>query len=177
MNGNLGIPGMGGMPGMMPGMYPGMMAGMNSMGNMMGMSGIFMNPNTGMNYMMPGMNTGGNMDWASIYNNNILQNNNNINMNNSVFGAPGNKINVVFKTTMGVTTNVLIDRGKTMSYLFEVYLKKVDKYELFNKPNTIFFLFNAKRFDFLDAHKVEDIFSVTPNPTIVVNDIRGLIGS
>ena len=98
-------------------------------------------------------------------------------MNNSVFGAPANKINVVFKTTMGVITNVLIDRGKTMSYLFEVYLKKVDKYELFNKPNTIFFLFNAKRFDFLDNHKVEDIFSVTPNPTIVVNDIRGLIGS
>ena len=176
MNRNFGMPGMGGMPGMMPVMNPGMMPGMNGMGNMMGMSGIFMNQNPGMNFMMPGMNTGGNANWMSIYNNNIQQNNN-MNMNNSVFGAPDNKINVVFKTTKGVITNVLIDKGKTMSYLFAVYLKKVDKYELFNKPNTIFFLFNAKRFDFLDDHKVEDIFSVIHYPTIVVNDIRGLIGS
>ena len=64
-----------------------------------------------------------------------------------------------------------------MSYLFQVYLKKVDKFDLFNKPNTIFFLFNAKIFDFLDDRKLEDVFAFTPNPTIVVNDIRGLIGS
>ena len=170
MDGNFGMPGMGGM-GMMPG-------GMNGMGNnMFPMPGMFINPNPGMNFMNPGMNIGGN--WQSIYNNNIPQvNNNNININISTFGVkPDNKINVVFKTTKGVITNVLIDRGKTMSYLFQVYLKKVDKFELFNKPNTIFFLFNAKRFDFLDNGKVENVFAFTPNPTIVVNDIRGLIGS
>ena len=159
-------------------MMPGGMNGMGNMGNMYGMPGMFVNPNPGMNFMMPRMNIGGN--WMSIYNNSIPQvnNNNNININNSFAGVqPDNKINVVFKTTKGVITNVLIDRGKTMSYLFQVYLKKVDKFELFNKPNTIFFLFNAKRFDFLDDGKVEKVFAFTPNPTIVVNDIRGLIGS
>ena len=159
---------------------PGMNPGMNGMGNMYGMPGMFMNPNPGMNFMMPGMNIGGN--WMSIYNNNnfpqMNNNNNNVNINNSGFGGQlDNKINVVFKTTMGIITNVLIDRGKTMSYLFQVYLKKVNKFELFNKPNTIFFLFNAKRFDFLDNKKVEDVFVFNPSPTIVVNDVRGFIGA
>ena len=170
MDGNFGMPGMGGM-GTMPG-------GMNGMGNnMFPMPGMFINPNPGINFMMPGMNIGGN--WMSIYNNNnnIPQVNNN-NINNSFMGVQqDNKINVVFKTTKGVMTNVLIDKGKTMSYLFQVYLKKVDKFDLFNKPNTIFFLFNAKIFDFLDDRKLGDVFAFTPNPTIVVNDIRGLIGS
>ena len=170
MDGNFGMPGMGGM---------GMNPGMNGMGNMYGMPGMFMNPNPGMNFMMPGMNIGGN--WMSIYNNNNFpqMNNNNVNINNSSFGGQpvDNKINVVFKTTMGIITNVLIDRGKTMSYLFQVYLKKVNKFELFNKPNTIFFLFNAKSFDFLDDRKVDEVFAFTPNPNIVVYDIRGLIGA
>ena len=169
MDGNFGMPGMGGM---------GMNPGMNGM-NMTNISFNMMNPFTSMNTMMPGMNIGGN--WMSIYNNNNFpqMNNNNVNINNSGFGGqPGdNKINVVFKTTMGIITNVLIDRGKTMSYLFQVYLKKVNKFELFNKPNTIFFLFNANRFDFLDSNLVEKVFAFTPNPTIVVNDIRGLIGA
>ena len=68
MDGNFGMPGMGGM-GTMPG-------GMNGMGNnMFPTPGMFINPNPGINFMNPGMNIGGN--WQSIYNNNIPQVNNN----------------------------------------------------------------------------------------------------
>ena len=133
---------------------------------------MFGNPN--MNMMGQGMNMGGN--WMNIYSN--MNNMNNMN-NNMPFPNPQgqSKINVIFKTTMGVVTNVLIDYGKTMSDLFQVYLKRVDKIELYNTKDTILFLFNAKKLSFTDNTKVEDFFKLTPNPTIVVNDVKGLIGA
>ena len=139
-----------------------------------GMPMMVQNPmmfaNNNMNMMNPGM-IGGN--WMNIY-----LNMNNMN-NNMPFPNPQGqgKINVIFKTTMGVVTNVLIDYGKTMSDLFQVYLKRVDKIELYNTKDTILFLFNAKKLSFTDNTKVEDFFKLTPNPTIVVNDVKGLIGA
>ena len=157
----------GGMPGFGGGMQ-GMGGGMQGMGG--GMPGI---PYQNMNMMNQGMNTGGN--WTSMYN--IGQTNNN-NINNNFQGTQmGNKKNVVFKTTMGIITNVLIDYGKTMTELLKVYLTRVDKMELFNTKNTIAFLFNAKKIEWLDDTKVEIFFRFTPQPTIVVNDMRGLIGA
>ena len=149
--------------------------GMQGMGGGMqgmvgGMPGI---PYQNMNMMNQGMNIGGN--WTSMYN--IGQtNNNNIN-NNSQGIQMGNKKNVVFKTTMGIITNILIDYGKTMTELLKVYLTRVDKMDLFNTKNTIAFLFNAKKIEWLDDTKVEIFFRFTPQPTIVVNDMRGLIGA
>ena len=35
----------------------------------------------------------------------------------------------------------------------------------------------ALRHDFLDDRKVDEVFAFTPNPNIVVYDIRGLIGA
>ena len=146
-----------------------------------GMPMMVQNPmmfaNNNMNMMNPGMNIGGN--WMNIYSNmNNMNNMNNI-INNMPFPNPQgqSKINVIFKTTMGVVTNVLIDYGKTMSDLFKVYLKRVDKIELYNTKDTILFLFNAKKLSFTDNTKVEDFFKLTPNPTIVVNDVKGLIGA
>ena len=163
-----GMPGFGGgMQGMGGGMQ-GMGGGMQGMGG--GMPGI---PYQNMNMMNQGMNIGGN--WTSMYN--IGQTNNN-NINNNFQGTQmGNKKNVVFKTTMGIITNVLIDYGKTMTELLKVYLTRVDKMELFNTKNTIAFLFNAKKIEWLDDTKVEIFFRFTPQPTIVVNDMRGLIGA
>ena len=164
----------GGMPGFGGGMQ-GMGGGMQGMGGGIqgmvgGMPGI---PYQNMNMMNQGMNIGGN--WTSMYN--IGQTNNN-NINNNFQGTQmGNKKNVVFKTTMGIITNVLIDYGKTMTELLKVYLTRVDKMDLFNTKNTIAFLFNAKKIDWLDDTKVEIFFRFTPQPTIVVNDMRGLIGA
>ena len=157
----------GGMPGFGGGMQ-GMGGGMQGMGG--GMPGI---PYQNMNMMNQGMNIGGN--WTSMYN--IGQTNNN-NINNNYQGTQmGYKKNVVFKTTMGIITNILIDYGKTMTELLKVYLTRVDKMELFNTKNTIAFLFNAKKIEWLDDTKVEIFFRFTPQPTIVVNDMRGLIGA
>ena len=166
-----GMPGFGGgMPGMVGGMQ-GMGGGMQGMGG--GMQGI---PYQNMNMMNQGMNIGGN--WTSMYNIGQTNNNNNNNINNNYQGTQmGNKKNVVFKTTMGIITNVLIDHGKTMTELLKVYLTRVDKMELFNTKNTIAFLFNAKKIEWLDDTKVEIFFRFTPQPTIVVNDMRGLIGA
>ena len=163
-----GMPGFGGgMQGMGCGI-PGMVGGMPGMVG--GMPGI---PYQNMNMMNQGTNIGGN--WTSMYN--IGQtNNNNIN-NNSQGIQMGNKKNVVFKTTMGIITNILIDYGKTMTELLKVYLTRVDKMELFNTKNTIAFLFNFKKIEWLDDTKVEIFFRFTPQPTIVVNDMRGLIGA
>ena len=163
-----GMPGFGGgMPGMGGGM-PGIGGGMPGMVG--GMPGI---PYQNMNMMNQGMNIGGN--WTSMYN--IGQTNNN-NINNNFQGTQmGNKKNVVFKTTMGIITNILIDYGKTMTELLKVYLTRVDKMELFNTKNTIAFLFNAKKIEWLDDTKVEIFFRFTPQPTVVVNDMRGLIGA
>ena len=164
----------GGMPGFGGGMQ-GMGGGMQGMGGGIqgmvgGMPGI---PYQNMNMMNQGMNIGGN--WTSMYN--IGQTNNN-NINNNYQGTQmGNKKNVVFKTTMGIITNVLIDYGKTMTELLKVYLTRVDKMELFNTKNTIAFLFNAKKIEWLDDTKVEIFFRFTPQPTVVVNDMRGLIGA
>ena len=151
---------------------------MNGQGFGMPMTGMqnpmmFANPNMNMNMMNPFM-IGGN--WMNIYSN--VNNMNNMN-NNMPFPNPQgqSKINVIFKTTMGVVTNVLIDYGKTMSDLFQVYLKRVDKIELYNTKDTILFLFNAKKLSFTDNTKVEDFFRLTPNPTVVVNDVKGLIGA
>ena len=146
-----------------------------------GMPMMVQNPmmfaNNNMNMMNPFM-IGGN--WMHIYSNmNNMNNMNNIN-NNMPFPNPQGqgKINVIFKTTMGVVTNVLIDYGKTMSDLFKVYLKKVDKIELYNTKNTIYFLFNANKVSFTEQAKVEDFFKISPtHPTIVVNDVKGLIGA
>ena len=157
----------GGMPGFGGGMQ-GMGGGMQGMGG--GMPGI---PYQNMNMMNQGMNIGGN--WTSMYN--IGQTNNNDINNNSQGIQMGYKKNVVFKTTMGIITNILIDYGKTMTELLKVYLTRVDKMELFNTKNTIAFLFNAKKIEWLDDTKVEIFFRFTPQPTIVVNDMRGLIGA
>ena len=163
-----GMPGFGGgMPGMGGGM-PGIGGGMPGMVG--GMPGI---PYQNMNMMNQGTNIGGN--WTSMYN--IGQTNNNDINNNSQGIQMGYKKNVVFKTTMGIITNILIDYGKTMTELLKVYLTRVDKMELFNTKNTIAFLFNAKKIEWLDDTKVEIFFRFTPQPTIVVNDMRGLIGA
>ena len=146
---------------------------------MMGMQNPMMFGNPNMNMMGQGMNIGGN--WANVYSSMNMNMNNMNNMNNNMpFPNPQGqrKINVIFKTTMGVSTNVLIDYGKTMSDLFKVYLKKVDKIELYNTKNTIYFLFNANKVSFTEQAKVEDFFKISPtHPTIVVNDVKGLIGA
>ena len=131
-------------------------------------------PNCFNNNMMPGMNLGGNESWISGYGPGI-----NFNMGQmQVPIAPGsNKINIVFKTTANVRTNVVADYGKTVSDIILLYLKRVGREELFKKDSGICFLNNAKKIDIYDKTKVEIYFKNTSSPLIIVNDVQNLIGA
>ena len=126
------------------------------------------------NNMMTGMNLGGNQSWMSGYGPGI-----NSNMGQmQVPIAPGsNKINIVFKTTANVRTNVVADYGKTVSDIILLYLKRVGREELFKKDSGICFLNNAKKIDIYDKTKVEIYFKNTSSPLIIVNDVQNLIGA
>ena len=138
-------------------------------------SGVFGFPNQ--NMQMQGMNMGGN-GWMGIYNlinqnqqqnmiqNNFIQNNNSL-----------PKINIVFRTTKALRTNITIDYGKTVSELIQLYFKRVDKPELFNRPLDICFIFNANKMDFNDQTPVQNYFQGVYNPFITVNDTKDLIGA
>ena len=120
------------------------------------------------NQMMPQSVIAGN--WAQMYTSN--QPNFNIQNNNN-----DNKITVVFKTGRGVITTIFIDHGKTVSYLLQVYFKRVGKPELFNKPLEIGFLYNAHLINFNESELVENFFRGLSHATITVNDIGDLIGA
>ena len=137
--------------------------------------GMFGFPNQ--NMPMQGMNMGGN-GWMEIYNlinpnqqqnmiqNNFIQNNN---------ALP--KINIVFRTTKAVRTNITIDYRKTVSELIQLYFKRVGKPELFNRPLDICFIFNANKMNFNDQTPVQNYFLGVYNPFITVNDTKDLIGA
>ena len=87
------------------------------------------------------------------------------------------KIQAVFKTGRGVITTIYIDYGKTVSYLIQVYFKRVGKPELFKRPLEIGFFYNARLINFNESKKVEDYFMGINNVIITVQDHRDLIGA
>ena len=92
--------------------------------------------------------------------------------------SPGpNKINIVFKTTSKVKTNMVADYGQTMSDVILLYLKKEGKENLFKRCSGIFFLFNAQMIDIFDETKVEDFFKNKSNALIIVNEMKFVIGA
>ena len=124
--------------------------------------------NQNMNQMMPQNLVAGN--WFNMYTSNQPDfSKKNVDNNG--------KITVVFKTGRGVITTIYIDRGKTVSYLLQVYFKRVGKPELFNRPLEIGFIFNARVIKFNESKLVEDFFRGVDYATITVNDIGDLIGA
>ena len=127
----------------------------------------FPNPN----FPMPGMNMGGNANWMNMYN----TGNPNQNQNPGMFNT--GKINVVFRTTKAVRTNITIDGNKTVSELIQLYFKRIGKPELFERPMDICFIFNANKMMFNDQTTVQNFFGYSFNPFITVNDTKDLIGA
>ena len=128
----------------------------------------FPNPNFN---PMPGMNIGGNMNWMNMYNTAIP----NQVQNQGMFNT--SKINVIFRTTKGVRTNINIDSNKTVSELIQLYFKRIGKPELFQRPMDICFIFNADKMMFNDQTTVQNFFGSTFNPFVTVNDTKDLIGA
>ena len=125
----------------------------------------FLNPN----FAMPAMNMGGNMNWMNMYNTGIP------NQNQSMFDS--GKINVIFRTTKAVRTNITIDSNKTVSELIQLYFARIGKPELFLRPKDICFIFNANKINFNDQTTVKNFFGYTVNPFVTVNDTKDLIGA
>ena len=126
------------------------------------------------NFMMPGMFQNVYEPWAESYEQkDSFYMNNSQNQNSS----QPNKINIVFKTTAKVKTNIVADHGQTMSEVLLLYLKKEGKEKLFKRCSGIFFLFNAQMIDIYDETKVEEFFKNESNPLIIVNEINFVIGA
>ena len=130
------------------------------------MQGMFGFPNG--NVPIPGMNMGG-AAWMNMYN---LQSPN----QNQFFNNNG-KINVIFRTTKTVKTNITIEYGKTVSELIQLYFMRMGKPELFSRPMDICFIFNATKMEFNDQTPVQNFFGGNFNPFITVNDTKDLIGA
>ena len=166
MGGMQPMMGMGGMPQMgMGGMQQPM--GMGGMPQM-NMQNLMMDMNNMNNMNIQGMNVGGNENWLQGYN--VVKPNPNNNIG-------GNKINCIFNTTTGRKINILIDHGKTIHDLIKIYFARVETPELINRDQDICFVYNATKLNFKSTEKVENFFKFNANPTILVNDIKELIGA
>ena len=148
-----------------------------------------MNPQFGMgmpmNFGMPqpqmpfnpmgGMNPSEDEEWLKGFQMGVDEVNN---LQQQQQAAAGPKVNVVFKTTQGLTTNMVFDYGTTIDQALAQYLKRVGKPELIrNLGNDICFLFNAKQINFGNQTKVEVFFQGVFNPKVVVNDTKNVIGA
>ena len=89
------------------------------------------------------------------------------------------KYSIIFNTSSGHKTSVIIDEDKTISHLIQVYLAKVGNPQLYMKTDMIKFLYCSKQIPMDSQEKIKDYFtfSFSPNITILVIDIKNLIGA
>ena len=142
---------------MFPQMQPGPMM-MNPMCGYGGMNPGSMNPGFQPQNLMSG--------WSGVYNN----------MNNANMPQPHDKMNVFFKRTNGSITNVQVDYDKSIGELICIFLKKMGSQDLIGNETDICFLHNATKIKYNDARLVRNVFKFS-NPTIMVNDVKNLIGA
>ena len=141
------------------------------------MFGIFPNYNQ-MMFGMPGnnvnqvmnMNTNQNDIMGLVYGSgqNIIQ-------GNSAFTS--NKNNIIFKATSGLHVMIPVDLDKTLSDTILLYLRRVDREELFKPNSGILFLHNASVINIYDKRTIREFFGPFMNPIIMVNDVKNLIGA
>ena len=142
------------------------------------MFGIFPNYNQ-MMFGMPGnnvnqvmnMNTNQNDIMGLVYGSgqNIIQG------NNSAFTS--NKNNIIFKATSGLIVMIPVDLDKTVTDTILLYLRRVDREELFKPNSGILFLHNARVINIYDKRTIREFFGPFINPVIMVNDVKNLIGA
>ena len=158
--------GMGGMGGQMP--MGGMMGGMGPMAGM-GMNMNMMNMNM--------MNMNNDEEWMKGFKMGVEEVNGG-QSDDLDDGKP--KINVIFKTTQGVTHTLVYSYGTTIDAVLKKYLKRVNREDLINDEKNkgkICFLFNAAQLKFGDNTPIEQFFKGISNPKVVVNDVNNLIGA
>ena len=154
------------------------MAGMGGMGGMMGGMGPMAGMGMNMNMMnMMNMNMNNDEEWMKGFKMGVEE----------VAGGQSDdlddgkpKINVIFKTTQGVTHTLVYSYGTTIDAVLRKYLKRVNREDLINDEKNkgkICFLFNAAQLKFGDNTPIEQFFKGISNPKVVVNDVNNLIGA
>jgi hypothetical protein len=154
------------------------MAGMGGMGGMMGGMGPMAGMGMNMNMMnMMNMNMNNDEEWMKGFKMAVEE----------VSGGQSDdlddgkpKINVIFKTTQGVTHTLVYSYGTTIDAVLKKYLKRVNREDLINDEKNkgkICFLFNAAQLKFGDNTPIEQFFKGISNPKVVVNDVNNLIGA
>ena len=139
------------------------------------------NPMFGMNTMFMNNNGMAGMNFDQSQNNylNMIYGQG-IGMNfnpNQQFPSSPNKVTIQFKTTQAVKTIVIVEYDKTVSETLLLYLKRVNKPELFAPNSGIFFLYNAFKINIYDQRKIGDFLGGMTFPTIMVTDVQNLIGA
>ena len=105
-----------------------------------------------------------------IYNYNINNENSNNNININI-----GKINLTFKTTSGIETNINTEYNKSLNEVIYEYLNEFGQIKLIGK-NTIAFLFNGQKLDTHSTQKIEEIINYKNlGTTIIVVDQNNLI--
>ena len=91
--------------------------------------------------------------------------------------VPGPKRVVTFKTTGGAKHEIeIFNDYETTSSLLKRYLKTVNRPDLIeDKSNKIIFIYNARKIQFGDNIKLNELFKDDFEPIIVVNDPNYLI--
>ena len=86
------------------------------------------------------------------------------------------KLNVVFSTTRGLKTYLVLNYGTTIDEMLRKYLIRVNREDMIGKDGKICFLFNGIEIRFGDKTTVEEFFKNVANPKVVVNDVYNLMG-
>jgi len=108
-----------------------------------------------------------------------VNSNNNFNDNESEDDdeceCEGDKKNILFRNTSGLTRNIIISTNHSISTLIKKYLARIGMdYESAKKH--LSFTFGGRLLKFGDLTKIKDFFLFELNPSIFVNDIGDLIG-
>ena len=138
----------------------------NRLNNNMAMPTIPMNNNLNIPIMpqIPVMQINNNF-------NNFQQNNN----NNKNFDIK--KLNIIFESTKGTKILLPLDIKTTVGEMLKAYLLRIEKPELINTYDKITFIHNRVRIRFDFQTTIEEYFrGEGPNPKIIVNDIKDIIG-
>ena len=86
-------------------------------------------------------------------------------------------IEVIFEVSTGNSKKVAIEGEKTMSDLIKGYFDLIEKPQLFNRSDSICFLYNAKKIDFNSKETINNFFGNINTYKILVVDTNNLIGS
>ena len=104
--------------------------------------------------------------------------NNNNNSNDDLAFEPmikGEKRNLVFKVTTGLSVRVLIGAENSVKGALIMFCNKVDKSPLLAKKKKIIFLYNAASLEFEDNRKLGQIFLSMTHITVL--DSSNIIGA